>query len=279
MVPRTASSNPARRIAAAVLLLGLAHGLVWLAWAVSTPYRDAASLGRRLPDLPPVRSATLPSKGGFPVTVWAHRVNSVQRAVLLAKDHRGLEIDVVYDAVADYFDVGHPPVPSAGISLERLLAALPDVRHRYFWIDFKNLTADNARAACDRLRSIAGKFGIVGNMIVESTEPAALQCFTEHGFYTSYYLFPERGAETMSAAELTEYYREVTGHLARSRVNALSSSYRSLQFMEKYFPDADHLVWYLERGKGVRYHAALHYLKRRPGVKVILVRVPSADYR
>ena len=64
--------------------------------------------------------------------VWLHRVNSVERAVRMAKQYRGMEIDVMYDSAADAFDVGHPPAPSIGLSLDRLLAAVPDVAEPLF---------------------------------------------------------------------------------------------------------------------------------------------------
>jgi hypothetical protein len=43
----------------------------------------------------------------------------------------------------------------------------------------------------------------------------------------------------MDREQLTNYYDEVKANLMASEVNALSSSHRSLPFIEKYFPDAD----------------------------------------
>jgi hypothetical protein len=79
----------------------------------------------------------------------------------------------------------------------------------------------------------------VNQTIVESINPRALSCFTESGFYTSYCLFPESRLSTMDREQLTNYYDEVKANLMASEVNALSSSHRSLPFIEKYFPDAD----------------------------------------
>jgi hypothetical protein len=147
---------------------------------------------QRLPDLPKVRSGTRQRQAGFPV-VWLHRVDSVERAVLMAKDYKGMEIDVVYDSAADYFDVGHPPVPSQGISLDRIFSSVPRVREHYFWIDFKNRTDANKEAACARLLSTGRKYGIVNQMILESINPRALLCFTENGFTPHTVCFPSLG--------------------------------------------------------------------------------------
>ena len=275
-----AGPHPSRGwLVARVLLLGVAVFLGWGAYDLSVAYREYRAVEQRLPALPQVHAATHRRQVAFPEKVWVHRVNSVERAVLMAKEYRGMEVDATYDSTASAFDVGHPPVPSAGISLNRLLAAVPDIRHHYFWIDLKNLTDANAPAACRVLLATARRYGVVSRMIVESTNPRALGCFTDSGFYTSYYLFPESGLERMDTEQLTRYYEEVKANLAASNVNALSSSYRSLPFIEAYFPDTDILLWYLEPGKNLRRHAALAYLERKSRVKVVLVKRYSRGYR
>jgi hypothetical protein len=242
-------------------------------------YRQYKAVEHLLPELPVVRSGTRERSGRFPV-IWLQRVDGIERAVLMAPHYQGMEIDVVYNAAADLFDVGHPPVPSQGISLDQVFASIPEVQGHFFWIDFKNLTEDNKGAACRRLLAIARKYEIVQHMIVESPAPRALSCFNENGFYTSYYLFPELGLSSMGREQITEYYREIKANLVASKVNALSSTYRSLPFIEKYFPDADILTWYAQpRSRRLRYYASLAYLRLRPHVKVILVDQWSPGYR
>jgi hypothetical protein len=141
------------------------------------------------------------------------------------------------------------------------------------------LTDSNQKAACHRLVTTGRKYQIVNQMIVESPNPEALACFTENGFYTSYCLFPEFRLADLGPQQLVAYYEEIKTHLAVSQVDALSSSYRSLPFMEKYFPDADMLVWYNEPRRSLRYYASLAYLRLRPTVKVVLVHQWSRGYR
>ena len=267
-----------RRAIAALLLLIISALVGGKAYKLAVAYGGVQALTRRLPDLQKISAGTRPRQTEFPV-VWLHRVDSVERAVLMARDYKGMEIDVVYDSASDYFDVGHPPVPSQGISLDRIFSSLPGVRGHYFWIDFKNLTDQNKEAACARLLSIGLKYGIVNQMIVESPNPRALTCFTMNGFYTSYYLFPETKLSDMNRGQLTDYYEEVKANLMASQVNALSSDYRNLPFIEKYFPNGDILLWYLEADKHLRYYAILAYLRLRPRVKVILVHQRSPGYR
>jgi hypothetical protein len=267
------------RLLARVLLLGVVAWLVWQVFGVLVAYREFRAVARQLPDLPPVHGVPHRRTAEFPVKVWLHRVNSVERAVRMAKQYRGMEIDVMYDSAADSFDVGHPPAPSIGLSLDRLLAAVPDVASHYFWIDFRNLTDANAAAACARLVAIARKHNLISHMIVESVHPTALSCFTNRGFFTSYYLFPETSLPAMSTEQRRAYYEEVKAGVATSTVNHLSMSYESLPFVERYFPDADVLTWYRERDRNLGYYATLAYLKGQRRIRVILIRQMSRGYR
>jgi heptose-I-phosphate ethanolaminephosphotransferase len=262
--------------ALALVVLAIAG---WQVAGVLAAWRELRAIAGRLPALPPLAGLTQASDPGFPVKVWLHRVDSIERAVRMARAYAGMEIDVVFDSAAGYFDVGHPPLPPSGISLDSLLGAIPAVDRHYFWIDFKNLTDGNAPAACENLRGVARRRGLVGHLIVESPNPQALTCFTAAGFYTSYYLFPEQGIETMDEAGLRRYYEEVRRDLAASRVNAVSSSFESLPFIEAYLPGTDALLWYLDHDRNLRHRAVLAYLTRRPHVRVVLERKLSRGYR
>jgi hypothetical protein len=262
--------------ALALVVLAIAG---WQVAGVVAAWRELRAIAGRLPDLPPLAGLTRGRDPGFPVKVWLHRVDSIERAVRMARAYAGMEMDVVFDSAAGYFDVGHPPLPPSGISLDSLLGAIPAVDQHYFWIDFKNLTETNAAAACENLQGVARRRGLVGHMIVESPNPRALACFTRAGFYTSYYLFPDQGIEAMADTSLRRYYEEVRSNLAASQVNAVSSSYESLPFIEAYLPGTDALLWYLEHDRDLRYRAVLAYLTRRPHVRVVLVRRLSRGYR
>jgi len=267
------------RTLANVLILAIGGFTAVQAYPLAAVYRTLSDTEQQLPKLPAVRRVTQQSKARFRDKIWVHRVNSIERAGLMARQYKGMEIDVVYDSAADYFDVGHPPAPSQGISLERLFGAVPDIADHYFWIDFKNLSDVNKDAACERLSAIGRKYGVVGHTVVESTNPRALSCFSDRGFYTSYYLFPESDIDQMNTEQLTNYYEEVKANLIASRVNALSSSYHSLPFIQAYFPDSDILLWYVDSDKRLTHYASLAYLRLQPHVKVILVKRRGPGYR
>jgi hypothetical protein len=63
------------------------------------------------------------------------------------------------------------------------------------------------------MASQAGQHAIVSHVIVESTDPRSLSCFAAHGFYTSYYLFPDDDLPRMSRRQIADYYEAVKAHL------------------------------------------------------------------
>jgi hypothetical protein len=268
-----------RSAAAWILLLAVAVLAARKAYGLYGAYNEFWAVEKQLPDLPQVIPPIAQARPGFPDKIWVHRVNSVERARLMAKEYRGLEMDVVYDSAADYYDVGHPPTPSLGISLDQVFSSLPDVGSHYFWLDFKNLSDANKEAACARLVSLARKYRIGSHVIVESGNPEALACFGARGFYTAYNLFPDDNLAEMTPAQIRSYYEEVRANLLAYRVNALSSNYRSLPFIEKYFTGIDILTWYRDDARNLRHYATLGYLAQKRRVKVILVKHWSAGYR
>src|SRR6476661_5110891 len=133
------SSRSLQSLLTVVFVLCVCVVLAVKAYQLLDVYQQYKAVDQLLPELPVVRSGTRERSAGFPV-IWLQQVDGIERAVLMAPHYKGMEIDVVYNAAADLFDVGHPPVPSQGISLDRLFASIPQVEDHFFWIDFKNLT-------------------------------------------------------------------------------------------------------------------------------------------
>jgi FAD/FMN-containing dehydrogenase len=219
-----------------------------------------------------------PPKGkDFPVRVWLHRVDSVERARFAEERYQGIEIDVVFDSNARAFDVRHPPVPSIGLSLETLIASLKDPGQHFYWIDFKNLTPENKRQAASELSRIAQRFSIIARMIVESPQAEHLDEFSRRGFYTSYFL-PVINPYALPQDRLKDYVRGIARRLARSQVNAVSSDHLQYELISKYFPGYDILLWYPTRNF-IAYAVRERKLLGDPRVKVLLRQEKSPGYR
>jgi hypothetical protein len=230
-----------------------------------------------LPDLPVEKSATL-NGIQFSQKIWVHRVNTVDRANILLPKFAGIEIDVVYDSALDVFDVRHRDIESVGLSLEHYFELLDEKYRPYYWIDIKNLTTDNELRQYDRLHKLAKKYDLLDRLVVESTNTAALTRFTDAGFRTSYYL-PHVEIESLSEADIEDWVMSVRRGLNSGRVRAISADYSMYPLIEKYFGDADTLLW-----AGFRYDKAsqrdqIDKITAIERVKVLLVRQPSEHYR
>lgn len=190
-------------------------------------------------------SADFPAAGKrrFPVKMWVHRTNSAEKLNALFDKFGGFELDVVFhNEGGGYFDVTHPPAPSIGLTLDKYFSSQPAIATKCFWLDFKNLTPEDAELALKRLNATADKFKLKKRLIVESPNPELLGGFSEAGFYTSFYL-PIKGPEQTESA----WSREVAARLEHSLVDSVSTpedQYESL-VRYKHFFDYDVLVWNL----------------------------------
>jgi hypothetical protein len=227
------------------------------------------ALRARLPDLEEYPAGEAGPRLVFSEKVWAHHLNTIEKAVWVAEKYTGIEMDIVFNSLGKTFEVRHPPNEVSGPGLEQMLATIPDVSEHYFWLDFKNLEEGNKREALLALKTLLARYQLLNRVIVESPEPEALSLFTQEGFYTSYYL-PTFDIATAGPGELQAYYNEVREHLSRSRVSALSAPAESFVFMEKYFPDRDYLVWHLNRQDSL-FHSTFSWLKGNKAIKVLLV--------
>lgn len=236
-----------------------------------------------LPELSPVHSdprkdSTCCNERNFRDKEWIHRINSKERLKIMSEKYSGMEMDVVYDTLKNSFEVYHPPEKPNGFGLEDVFSNTLNVNEHYFWLDFKNLDEAIQNSSCSKLAELAKRYNIRRNIIVESSNPEALKLFTDSGFYTSYYV-PVFDLDSLSKEKVEMYYNEVKSRLGSSSVCALSGNYQQLPFMEKYFPDRDMLVWYLNEDRGLKYWSSLFFLTRKEKVKVVLIAEKSAGYR
>jgi len=194
-----------------------------------------------LPEIHPDLPGGLPGRV-FPDRVFIHRINSLERVRYAADRYTGMEIDVMFDEERLCFDVHHPSSSTIGLTLETLIDKLKNPRKHFFWLDFKNLTNTNQRAAVKELLRIAVTFNITQNIIVESSNAAMLGAFAEKGFYTSYYL-PVIDPVFATTKEMEIHVKNIASTLKKSKVHAISANQRQYRWIKKYFTGYDLCFW------------------------------------
>ena len=89
--------------------------------------------------------------------VGAHRVNSLEKLTAALNHFEIIELDLVYFSESQSLDVGHPPVPSIGLTFEKYLNTIPKDDQPFLWLDIKNLTSENASEVLNRISLLLKK--------------------------------------------------------------------------------------------------------------------------
>jgi glucan phosphoethanolaminetransferase (alkaline phosphatase superfamily) len=101
------------------------------------------------------------------VTLFAHRVNTIGKALDAKHLFDGIEMDIVYDAARDELFVYHPPAPNVGLSLEHQLEITADEPNLQVWLDMKNVSKENFPSIMRKLQTLDRRFSLRSRAIVE----------------------------------------------------------------------------------------------------------------
>ncbi|EAL5739843.1 sulfatase domain-containing protein [Campylobacter lari] len=193
-----------------------------------------------------------------PSKIWLHRTNSLDKFEYFKNDYKNFEVDVHFFENENYFDVGHDgKQTSIGLDLKDLLKAAVEkdkTTHfqTKFWIDFKNLNNKNAKKALSILLKICEETNFnPKNLIIESSQYAALRAFKDANLYTSYYI------KYYTKEELQKNGNNIRSDIQKAidskSFNALSFPYYLYEFIKqsnfkvknKYnnLEDIDLLIW------------------------------------
>lgn len=114
--------------------------------------------------------------------LWPHRVNSIRRFRYLYPEFAGFECDIQFDPGTGLLSIGHDaPGPD---SLTAYLEADPGQK-KLFWLDLKNIRADNAEAFSARLRTLDYQFNLRNRIILECYDTAAASRLSTQGWLTA----------------------------------------------------------------------------------------------
>ncbi|MEX2597819.1 MAG: hypothetical protein WEC59_12915 [Salibacteraceae bacterium] len=211
--------------------------------------------------------------------IWVHRVNSIMKWNEVSRSYNGIETDVVFEN--GRFDVNHPPAESIDLSLNELLSSQENIDDFGVWLDFKNLTDDNAHDAMKRLNFIVDSLHIKRNrIIIEAKNTKALSVFQESGFNASYYV--PTGMYAMDDDKLEETVTLIRNQIAAFPSLWISSNYKDYPFLKQHFPNRNKLFW--ETGGRQSYSAEesdsiVNQIKMDTTVMVLLVQVATAVER
>ena len=147
-----------------------------------------------------------------------------------------------------------------------------------FWIDFKNLSPENASQALKRLEFLCTELNIPQKQfIVEATQPELLKLFANSGFQTSYYLhWP--GLYQLSEENLSETISQIKANIF-PELSYISSSYHDFELLNQHFPNQEKLLWLTENetkfSSTIKEHWHRMEIVNHPKTKVLLVQIKT----
>lgn len=207
--------------------------------------------------------------------VWLYHVDDTGKAQHFQNSYSGFELDVHYDTVFDTFLVKHDFNDTSTLTLSAWLNVLDAPQKLGFWLDFKNLASWNETAALDELLRIRKEFNLIQHpVIVESTNPSCLPPFDTLNFRVSYYI-PYFDPELINDTEEQAYYQFIYEAIGPNRVTTISGYYLQHSFMQKWFPDMNKLLWYLDSYLPEIKDSIITETRKDPTVEVLLV---TEDY-
>ena len=176
----------------------------------------------------------------FSQKVWQHKVNSIEK--LKNCSLSGIELDIVYLANKNVFDVYHPPEKSQNLHLKNYLKVLPK-NNKHLWLDFKNLNNTNAENSLKILSELVKEHELnKNNIIVESDQITLLSSFKTKGFKTAFY-FPQDLSKS-SNQNLQSKLILIKKELKRNKPTYISSKYDKYDLLKKHFPNEKKLFWF-----------------------------------
>lgn len=124
--------------------------------------------------------------GDYPHKIWLHRCNSIEKLHQKGEMYPNVEVDVVFRE--GELDVSHDLDTTFNLNLEEYFRHYAENEGK-MWLDVKNLHVGNRDSLKEELDSLVGAYRMdKGRLIIESGEWSQLRCFTDAGYYTSYYV-------------------------------------------------------------------------------------------
>ena len=173
---------------------------------------------------------------------WVHRVNSIEKQKEVIDLFGGIELDVVFLKDKLTFDVNHPPAESIDLSLYTYLAAIEKKENKRLWIDYKNLTSQNALESLIRLDSICTLLAFrKDQFIIESMDPSNLSIFQKSGYKTAYYL--PYNVSGLTTTDKNRVVKTIRNNVEQNYTDYISMDLGTYQTMSTELPDKEKLLW------------------------------------
>ena len=219
--------------------------------------------------------------------VWSHRTNSLGALLEAKRTFSGVEMDVHFDPTSRTFQVRHD-YPHIGLGLREMLEWSRDRPEMRIWLDWKNATPENVRAALAELIALDRQYGLKGRMLVETDSSATfpeLAVISRAGFVHGYYLPTDEmlAAIKQGPAAMNRLAAEVKRVILRGRFDAVTYDAETHPFvqatLDRFLTEHDirRYSWdtRIDSGDADSDPAAVARMVRERRLGALLIRFPS----
>ncbi len=207
---------------------------------------------------------------------WKHGVYSKYDAQKYEGVFDGLEVDVIYSPEKNDIYVGRVVADtSKKQTLDNWLAILKKPNRMSYWIDFKNLSVDNATVAFDVLDSIVKKYNLENKFFVESKDVKALKIAKERDYHVLLWVENLHYWRKRTYRDTVSVMRKIRNQIADLQPDAISCEYTMFPLLCDSFPEQNIHFWDTPKKYTPENVEFTKKLCENESVKVVLVDYPN----
>lgn len=207
---------------------------------------------------------------------WKHGVYSKYDAQKYESIFDGLEVDVVYSPEKDDIYVGRVVADtSKKLTLDEWFSVLEKPEKMQYWIDFKNLSEENASQACKVLDDLNDKYGFKDNAFVENKNLKALKIMKENGFHIMLWVENIKYWRSKERKDSVYLAKMIRSQIDDLHPDAISCEYSMYPFLCDSFPEQNIHFWDTPKDFTPENVMFTKELCDNESVKVVLVDYPE----
>ncbi|MBQ5856599.1 MAG: hypothetical protein IIW55_04745 [Bacteroidales bacterium] len=210
--------------------------------------------------------------------VWKHGVYSKWEAQELEGLFDGLEVDVIYSPEKNDIYVGRVVADtSKNLPLDEWLAMLKEPDKMAYWVDFKNLNANNAENALSVFDNLVDKYNIKDKFFIESRDIKALKVAKSKDYHVMLWVENLHYWKNPSLKDTISVMNMIRSQINDLQPSAISCEYTMFPLLCDTFPEQNIHFWHTPKEYTPENVEYTKKLCENPSVKVVLVDYPTPD--
>ncbi len=208
--------------------------------------------------------------------LWKHGVYSKYQAKELERVFDGMEVDVIYSPEKNNIYVGRVLADtSKNQTLDDWFSILRRPKRLSYWIDFKNLNADNAEQAFLVFDNLVCKYKLRNKFFIESQDVLALKLANERKYHTMLWVENLHYWGKKDYRDTLFVLNEIRSQITELHPDAISCEYTMFPLLCDTFPEQNIHFWDTPKKYTPENVEFTKKLCENPSVKVVLVDYPT----